>query len=231
MPSGTLTERRDGALFAFALITAARIGALASFRLKHVDLANGTVHQDARLVRTKAAKSFVTFFMPVDENGPLIVASWFNELVAKRSWGPDDPLFPATEMGLSEQGNFEAVGLSRRCWASSQPIRCIFQRAFSAARLPYFNPHSFRDMLVRHVMSLNLSPEVMKKAWSQNLRHADVLTTFTSYGSIPAHLQGQLIRQSEQLARPGEPTSAEKAALEAFLVRAKRESGQRKQLE
>jgi hypothetical protein len=34
------------------------------------------------------------------------------------------------------------------------------------------------------------------KAWSQNLGHADVLTTFTSYGAVPAHRQGELIRES-----------------------------------
>jgi hypothetical protein len=59
--------------------------------------------------------------------------------------------------------------------------------------LPYFNPHSFRDMLVRHAMTLNLSPEAMK-AWSQNLGHADVMTTFNSYGSVPGPRQGELVR-------------------------------------
>jgi hypothetical protein len=48
-------------------------------------------------------------------------------------------------------------------------------------------------MLVRYAMTLDLSPEAMK-AWSQNLGHADVLTTFTSYGSVPRHRQGELIR-------------------------------------
>jgi hypothetical protein len=32
------------------------------------------------------------------------------------------------------------------------------------------------------------------KAWSQNLGHADVLTTFTSYGEVPTHRQCELIR-------------------------------------
>ena len=32
------------------------------------------------------------------------------------------------------------------------------------------------------------------KAWSQNLGHSDVLTTFTSYGSVPSNRQGELIR-------------------------------------
>jgi hypothetical protein len=32
------------------------------------------------------------------------------------------------------------------------------------------------------------------KAWSQNLGHSDVLTTFTSYGTVPLHRQSELIR-------------------------------------
>ena len=32
------------------------------------------------------------------------------------------------------------------------------------------------------------------KAWSQNLGHTDVLTTFTSYGMVPVHRYGELIR-------------------------------------
>jgi len=69
----------------------------------------------------------------------------------------------------------------------------MFRRAFAAASLPSFNPHSFRDMLVRHAMTRDLTPEQMK-AWSQNLGHADVLTTLTSYGHVPSHRQAELIR-------------------------------------
>ena len=49
-------------------------------------------------------------------------------------------------------------------------------------------------MLVRHAMQLNLT--VMQlKAWSQNLGHSDLLTTLTSYGAVPVHKQGELIRE------------------------------------
>lgn len=48
-------------------------------------------------------------------------------------------------------------------------------------------------MLVHYAMTLNLSPEAMK-ACSQNLGHAEVMTTFTSYGQVPTHRQGELIR-------------------------------------
>lgn len=124
-----------------------------------------------------------------------IVSEWIGELERDHLWGPGDPLFPATRIGLGATGGFEAQGLSRKCWATTTPIREVFKRAFAGAGLPYFNPHSFRDMLVRHVMTLDLTPEKMK-AWSQNLGHTEVLTTFTSYGNVPAHRQGELIRSA-----------------------------------
>lgn len=109
--------------------------------------------------------------------------------------GPGDPLFPATAIALDASGGFAPVGLARHGWSTSEPVREVFRRAFALAGLPYFNPHSFRDMLVRYAMTLDLSPEAMK-AWSQNLGHNDVMTTFTSYGSVPGHRQGDLIRSS-----------------------------------
>ncbi len=194
MPSATVLERRDRALIAFAALTAARVGALASLRLGHVNAAEGFVDQDARTVDTKFAKSFRTYFMPVGGEASAIFQAWIAELACEHLWAPTDPLFPATRMELNDAGVFSPLGLERRAWATTQPIRDIFRRAFQAAGLPYFNPHSFRDMLVRHAMKLNLPPEEMK-AWSQNLGHADVLTTFTSYGQVPTHRQGELIRR------------------------------------
>lgn len=193
MPARSVLERRDRALFAFSALTGARVNALASFQLGHVDLTSGFVEQDARVVRTKFAKTFRTYFMPVVIGAEGIVAAWVEELRRDHLWGPADPLFPATAIGLDEAGSFRAEGLLRQGWASTGPIRDIFRRAFAAADLPYFNPHSFRDMLVRHAMSLDLTPEMMK-AWSQNLGHSDVLTTFTSYGAVPTERQGELIR-------------------------------------
>lgn len=193
MPSATVLERRDRALVAFAAITGARVMALATFRLGHVNLDGGFVEQDARSVATKFAKTFRTVFMSACDGALDIVAEWVSELRDVHLSGPDDPLFPATAMGLGEHGGFQPQGLARHGWASSGPVRDVFRRAFEGAGLPYFNPHSFRDMLVRHAMTLDLSPEEMK-AWSQNLGHSDVLTTFTSYGTVPLHRQTELIR-------------------------------------
>jgi integrase len=193
MPAETVLARRDRALFALAFITAARISALASFRLGHINVAQGFVDQDARTVRTKAAKTFRTYFMPVDDTAPSIVAQWVDELTSEHLWGPADPLFPKTQMGLDADRGFVPVGITREPWASGDRAREIIQGAFTAIGLPKFHPHSIRHALIRHASTLDLTPEAMK-AWSQNLGHTDVLTTFLSYGQVPTHRQGELIQ-------------------------------------
>jgi integrase len=201
MPTETVLARRDRAVIAFAALTGARVGALASFRLGHANIVEGYVEHDARTVRTKFAKTFRTYFMPIGGDALAIFTDWARELESDHHWGNDDPLFPATHMGLDENGGFRAIGLLRSGWSTTQPINAIFRRAFESAGLSYYNPHSFRDMLVRHAMTLNLSPEAMK-AWSQNIGHADVMTTFTSYGSVPTHRQGALIRDAGVISSP-----------------------------
>lgn len=83
MPAGTALERRDRALIAFLTVTGARIGALASFRLGRVGLAAGFVEQDARTVQTKAAKTFRSYFMPVDDGALGIVADLIERVLTR----------------------------------------------------------------------------------------------------------------------------------------------------
>jgi len=193
MPSGTDIEQRNRALIAFALITGARDGALASMKLKHVDLNANCVHQDAREVKTKFSKSFSTFFFPVGAEIRAIVASWIAYLRDQKLWGNDDPLFPSTEVTLGENLQFKVSGLQRGHWSSASPIRTIFREAFNSAGLPYFNPHSFRKTLVKIGEELCRTPEEFK-AWSQNLGHEATLTTFLSYGEVAHRRQGEIIQ-------------------------------------
>lgn len=117
MPTTTPLQRRDRALIAFAAVTGARVDALASFRLEHVDTAAGYVDQDARDVRTKFRKTFRTHFMPFVPGAEAIFGEWIDELKRDHLWGPADPLFPSTAMGLGADGGFTAMGLSRGGWA------------------------------------------------------------------------------------------------------------------
>jgi integrase/recombinase XerD len=192
-PSEMDVERRNRALVAFTLLTGARDGAIVSMRLKHVDIAEGKVVQDAREVRTKFSKSFTTTFFPVGEEVRQIVVDWVMFLANEKLFGPTDPLFPATQVVLGEGHCFQAGGLSRSHWSNATPIRAIFKQAFEHAGLPYANPHSFRKTLVLLGERLCRTPEEFK-AWSQNLGHEQVLTTFSSYGNLTGRRQAELIR-------------------------------------
>lgn len=194
MPFNTDIEKRDRALFAFTLLTGARDGAIASMKLKHVDLVAGCVNQDAREVMTKFSKTFSTFFFPVGEEIRSIVSEWVLYLRDERLWGNDDPLFPATLIGLEDNSQFKAMGVSRNHWSNATPIRKIFREAFDKAGLPYFNPHSFRNTLVKLGEEVCKTPEQFK-AWSQNLGHEKVLTTFLSYGEVGCQRQGEIIHE------------------------------------
>ncbi|MFY9937074.1 MAG: site-specific integrase [Silvibacterium sp.] len=142
MPAGSEIERRDRALVAFALLTGARDSAIASMKMKHVDLIKGCVHQDAREVKTKFSKTFDTFFFPVGEEVRQIVTEWVRFLREEKLWGNDDPLFSATRVVLGTTRQFEAEGLKWTHWSTASPIRGIFRAAFESVGLPYFHPHS-----------------------------------------------------------------------------------------
>ncbi|SHI12977.1 tyrosine-type recombinase/integrase [Desulfofustis glycolicus] len=192
MPAVTDIERRNRALIALTILTGARDSAIASLKLKHIDLVASCIYQDAREVKTKFSKTFTTFFFPVGEVFRSILTDWITYLREDKLWGNDDPLFPATEVGVGPDSQFAVVGLKRTHWSTATPIRKIFREAFVNAGLPYYNPHSFRNTLTRFGQELCQSPEQFK-AWSQNLAHENVLTTFLSYGEVPCQRQGEIM--------------------------------------
>ncbi|MBU1140020.1 MAG: tyrosine-type recombinase/integrase [Proteobacteria bacterium] len=214
MPVDTEIEKRNRALVAFTLLTGARDSAIASMKLKHVDLIVGCVNQDAREVKTKSSKTFTTFFFPVGEEIREIVGEWVSYLREEKIWGNDDPLFPATRITLGPSHQFEAAGLERKNWSTTTAIRKIFREAFVNAGLSYFNPHSFRNTLVQLGEKKCKTPEQFK-AWSQNLGHKKVLTTFINYGEVAYQRQGEIIHD---LAMPQETIQmdANKITVEIF---------------
>ncbi len=193
MADTTDIERRNRALIAFFLLTGARDSAVASLSLKHVNLAEDCLFQDARDVKTKFSKTFTTYFFPVGEEVRQIVVDWIDHLRDELLYGHDDPLFPKTNVVQGKDRTFEPSGFKREHWATATPIRTIFKRAFESANLPYFNPHSFRKTLVIMGEQLCQTPEEFK-AWSQNLGHEGVLTTLYSYGEVQPQRQASIIR-------------------------------------
>lgn len=215
MPAGNDIEMRDRAIVAFTLLTGARDSAIASFKLRHINLEQGKVSQDGREVRTKGAKTFTSVFFPVGDDIRVIVAEWIEHLSSVLLFGPDDPLFPATRVDIKD-GLFHAAGLSRDHWTSATPIRKVFRSAFEAAGLPYSNPHSLRDTLAMLGEKRCRTPEEFK-AWSQNLGHEHVLTTFTSYGTVSAGRQAEIISGFEHGARDSEGNDEKLEAIMALV--------------
>jgi integrase/recombinase XerD len=215
MQERTDIEKRNRALIAFTLLTGARDSAIASLKIKHVNLHEECLFQDAREVKTKFSKTFTTYFFPVGELPLSIIKTWIEYLTKELLFSPDDPLFPKTKIENSTNRKFEATGLLRQHWKNADPIRKIFKQAFQNTGLPYYNPHSFRNMLVSLGLKLCKNAEQFK-AWSQNLGHEGVLTTFYSYGDVADYRQAEILKK---LKKPRTDVSADLDALIEAKIR------------
>lgn len=192
MPGATPLQRRNKALFAFLMLTGARDGAVASLRLKHIDLVQGCVYQDARDVKTKFAKTFTTTFFPVDGAYLQNFRDWVTFLRTDQLFGPGDALFPKPLMGQRD-GGFVCLGLSRETYGNAGKIREVIKAAFTDAGLPPFGPHSFRKTLGMLANDVCKTPEQFK-AWSLNLGHDSIATTLSAYCPVSPARQAELIR-------------------------------------
>ncbi len=217
MPATTPVEKRDRALIACAILTGARDSALRSLRLKHVNLAEQRIDQHPREVDTKNSKTIVTTFLPVGGEALAIFTEWCAYLRDDLHRGDNDALFPATAVAPDANGAFAPAGLLREGWRSTGPVRAAFRRAFEAAGLPYFHPHSFRHTLGQFGQRVCPTIEAFK-AWSQNIGHSSVLTTLGSYGTVAPHRQAELIRSLGK-AKPATPDGNELARALATIQR------------
>src|SRR5262249_7024215 len=120
-----------------SILSAARDGSIPSFKLRHLDLGECTVFHDARTVKTKNAKTFVSVLFPVGDQFVTVLADYVSRLREDLLVGPDDPLFPAPQMGHPVDRGFCVVGLSRRHWKNASPIRRIVRNAFEAPSFDY----------------------------------------------------------------------------------------------
>ena len=192
MPAENVVQRRDRALIAFLFLTGSREGAAITLRIGHVDLINACVNFDGRSVNTKFGKSFTTAFYPIGDYVEQIVRNWIAELKTVHLFSESDPLLPKTSVGIGPSRHFEVLGISREPWASPSSAAKIFKQAFQDADLPPFSPHRVRDTLAELAKDHCRTPEDYK-AWSQNMGHDDVLTTFRSYGSVATGRQVELM--------------------------------------
>lgn len=188
----TVLQQRDKAMFAFVMITGARAGAVASLRLKHINLVDGLVYQDGREVNTKASKTITTWFFPMHPECLVCFTDWVEHLRNDKFFGPEDALFPKPDRRLVD-GKFTFDTLSRETYSNSSQVNAVFRAAFGQVQMYPYTPHSIRKTLGQELSDRNL-PLDAQKAWSQNLGHEKFTTTVSSYLPVSTQRQGELIK-------------------------------------
>ena len=192
MPNQTDIQRRDKAMFAFAMITCARAGAISSLRLKHINLVDGYVFQDGREVRTKAGKTIKTFFFPMHPDYLVCFSEWVEYLRDDKMFGPEDALFPTPARRLVD-GKFCFDTLSRDIYSSGARLSGVFAKAFRDVQMHPYGLHTVRKTLGQEMSDRNMTLEE-QKAWSQNMGHENFTTTVSSYLPVSEQRQGELIK-------------------------------------
>jgi len=192
MPEERAIDRRDKAIFALLMLTSARVSAVASLRLGHIDIVEGTLYQDGREVNTKNGKTIESWFLPIDPMYRALLENWVTYLQEELKFGPSDALFPKIEMGI-EAGKFAATGLSREPYSNGQKINEIFKSAFQRVGMRSFSAHTLRKT---HGMLMDKICTTLeqRKAWSQNMGHEHLATTVTAYMPVPRERQRELMR-------------------------------------
>ena len=194
MPTATVIHRRNRALVAFLFLACSREGAAISLQVRHIDLINKCVQFDGNHVNTKFGGRFSTAFYPFGADLENVVIDWISELKTDHLFGSYDPLFPKTRVDVGQSGKFETMGILKEPWASASSAAKLFKSAFTDAGLPPFSPHRVRDTVTELANDHCRTPEDFK-AWSQNMGHEDVLTTFRSYGSVAPGRQMELMQR------------------------------------
>jgi integrase len=194
MPAETDIHKRNRALIAFLALTGCRVTAITSLKIKHFFLEDERIEQHPSDVKTKFSKNIQSFLLPINDYLKTIFKDWVRLLKEEKMYDGNMPLFPNTKLSFTENDQFNRAELDNAPWKSTTCIRSIVKEAFNAAGLEYYNPHSFRNSIVDWGYPLCKSAQDFK-ALSQNLGHNNIMTTFTSYGTIDERDQGRIIKR------------------------------------
>lgn len=181
MPSRTIRERRNRAIFALAFVTGFRASALISLRLRHIDVQGKRAFQDGADVRAKNGRSYTANWFPRTEKMQQFLVAWIDE-IQSIGVSQDDALFPAARHLA------RPFRLSQKNRPSIEPMRTqvavteAFIRASSHSTLNY-SPHSARHCLAALGEQICRSSEE-KKAWSLNLGHSSEQVTQSHYAKV-----------------------------------------------
>jgi integrase/recombinase XerD len=193
MPEDDKFQKRDKALFAFFMLTGARVGAAVTLMLKHVNLFDGHIFQDAREVATKNAKTIDTWFFPIDLRLPRVLRGVGQASARGRALLRYGPAFSEGEDRGPKRQVRESGACTRGIFGWRQVQRHYPAGLRPSAHLPEFTPHAFRKTLALYCDQISRTREEFK-ALSMNLGHEHVATTVDSYIPMSRERQGELVR-------------------------------------
>lgn len=218
-------DKRDRAMICLALITGIRVSALVSLKMKSFDKRKKIIYQNpADGIKTKNSKSIQTPFFPVGWDKPKTYFIEWYEYLESKGFQPEDPIFPSTLNEFSIEGNtYSKEFISKKFWSGEGGVIKILKMRCENADLPYFNPHSFRHSVVS-IFSKRSMTEEQKKAFSLCFGHANVGTTFGSYGygHISNETAVQIMQRLNDIDSPergGGISEEERAVLERIIKR------------
>lgn len=145
---------------------------------------------------TKNAKTFDTWFFPVNPAYLDIFTLWMIHLKEGLFFGPEDPLFPKQKIANIGR-TFVSDGLLREPYRGSAELNTIIKRSFQLVDMPGYSPHSFRITLATYGDTICSSMQELK-AWSLNLGHERLAPTANSYISVSREQQREFIKSAHR---------------------------------
>ena len=198
MQANTEIEMRDKAMISLCLLTAPRISALITAKLRSIryfrEYDCWAFEQNPKHgVKTKNSKYILSFFVGQTQDIIDNIINWKNYLIGK-GFNENDPFFPQINQSFDSQGNPINI-LSKELLNSDSWVReSIFKKTFLANKLPYYSPHRFRKTLAR-AMKKESNSTMLSIALAQNIGHKNEMALiFQRYGDDYSKEQANLMK-------------------------------------
>lgn len=148
--------------------------------------------QNPNYVKTKFSRAITAYFigsLPDIYNNVLEWKSYLQE----KGFTDKDPLFSKLVSSFTKEG-LHTFCLEKSIIRSAGVIHEIFHKAFKNNNLPCYKLHSFRHSITRLALESEQSP-LLISALSQNMGHQVDSVLLNSYGSLPEHKRGVVLKR------------------------------------
>lgn len=181
MPLRSLLDQRARALFALPFLGALRADTLVSLQIKHLDIEQRMILQDASVVRAKAGKSLNIVWFKIPVAFEMAVIRWV-ETLQGLGFKEHDALFPDAKYLKHRIVVAGRAAASVPVMATAHAVAAAFNIACRKSDIKY-TPHAAKHTIGAERDIRALTHEE-RKAWSLNMGHDSEHTTEQHYGTM-----------------------------------------------